>query len=65
MSRKLTQLDADMIRVFSEFGFSKPQLAQEYHIHTDTVRNVLNYKSFPKKEQDGEVDRGSGQEDLL
>lgn len=46
MSQKLTQDQADMIRMFSEFGFSKPQLAREYHVHTDTVRNVLNGLSF-------------------
>lgn len=46
MSQKLTQDQADMIRVFAEFGFEKPQLAREYHVHQDTVRNVLNGLSF-------------------
>lgn len=37
--------DAEYIRVFHEFGFSHRQLALEYDVHTDTIRNVLHYKS--------------------
>lgn len=38
--------DAEFIRVFYEFGFTKPQIAREYGIHVDTVRNVVIGKSF-------------------
>lgn len=43
---KLTSRDAEFIRLFAEFGFKKPQLAREYDVHTDTIGNVLNGKSF-------------------
>jgi len=43
---KLTSQDAELIRVFHEFGISKPKLAQEYGVHLDTIRNVVNGKSF-------------------
>lgn len=46
MNSKLSPLDAEFIKVFEEFGFTKPQLAREYGVHVDTVRNVLNGKSF-------------------
>lgn len=46
MSCKLQQYDADLIRVFSEFGFTKRALAGEYDVHIDTVRNILNNRSF-------------------
>jgi transposase len=39
-------MDADFIRVFYEFGFTKKQLAQEYQVHVDTIRNVISGKSF-------------------
>jgi hypothetical protein len=32
----------EMIRLFAEFGFSFAQLAQEYEIHTNTVRSIVN-----------------------
>ena len=38
--------DAELIRVFHEFGFSPRKLASEYEVHTDTIRNVLNRRSF-------------------
>ena len=50
MSQKLTYEQAGMNRVFSDFGFSKPQLARENSIHVDTVRNILKNKSVPEKE---------------
>ena len=43
---KLQMRDAELIRVFSEFGFSSRQLAAEYGVHADTIRNVLHFKSF-------------------
>ncbi len=52
MSLKLTPLDAEWIRLYAEFGFSKRALSKEYGVHVDTVRNILNGTSFngdPKK----------------
>lgn len=52
MSLKLTPLDAEWIRLYAEFGFSKRTLSKEYGVHVDTVRNILNGTSFngdPKK----------------
>lgn len=52
MSLKLSATDADWIRVFAEFGYTKRALAKEYGVHVDTVRNILNGTSFngdPKK----------------
>lgn len=46
MNCKLTSRDAEFMRLFHEFGFTKPQLAKEYKVHIDTVRNVLIGKSF-------------------
>jgi transposase len=46
LNSKLTDRDANFIRVFHEFGFTKPQLAREYGIHVDTVRNVITGRSF-------------------
>jgi len=46
MSLKLTPVDAEWIRVFAEFGFSKRDLSKEYGVHVDTVRNILNGTSF-------------------
>ena len=52
MSQKLRQDQADMIRVFSdELHVSKAALAREYGVHVDTVRNILNYKSFTGAEK--------------
>jgi transposase len=46
LNSKLTSRDASFIRLFEEFGFSKPQLAEEYGVHVDTIRNVVRGKSF-------------------
>lgn len=46
MNCKLSQRDADFMRLFHEFGFTKSQLAGEYGVHVDTVRNVILGKSF-------------------
>lgn len=47
MSLKLTQSDADLIRVFAEeTRATKAALAREYDVHPDTIRNILNRKSF-------------------
>lgn len=49
MNFKLTSRDAEFIHLFHEFGFKKPQLAKEYEVHLDTIRNVLNGKSHHGK----------------
>lgn len=52
MSLKLTPTDAEWIRLFAEYGFSKRSLSKEYGVHADTIRNILNGTSFngdPKK----------------
>lgn len=46
MSKKLRMRDAELIRVFAEFGFTPRQLAREYDVHADTVRNVVKGTSF-------------------
>lgn len=47
MSQKLTQTQADTIRVFAEeTRATKAALAREYDVHPDTIRNILNRKSF-------------------
>jgi len=46
LNSKLTRRDAEFILVFYEFGFTKPELAREYGVHVDTIRNVLKGKSF-------------------
>lgn len=46
MSSKLAMRDAELIRVFREFGFTTRQLANEYQVDPDTVRNIVNGKSF-------------------
>ena len=46
MNRKLTNMDAEFIRLFDEFGFPKSQIAREYGVHVDTIRNVVLGKSF-------------------
>lgn len=47
MSQKLTQTQADMIRVFAEeTRATRASLAVEYDVHPDTIRNILNRKSF-------------------
>jgi len=38
--------DAELIRVFAEFGFTTGQLAREYDVHRDTIRNVVKGASF-------------------
>lgn len=52
MSLKLSATDAEWIRLYAEFGFSKRSLSKSYGVHVDTVRNILNGTSFngdPKK----------------
>lgn len=47
LSQKLTQADADMIRVFAEeTRAGRAALAREYGVHPDTIRNIVNRKSF-------------------
>ena len=47
VSQKLTQAEADMIRVFAEeTRATRHTLAAEYDVHPDTIRNILNGKSF-------------------
>lgn len=55
MPSKLTRDQADMIRVFKEFGYRTGQLAQAYEVHPDTIRNVVKGASFTTKDpsQDG------------
>ena len=46
MNCKLTSQDAEFIRVFHEFEISSSKLAKEYGVHVDTIRNIVNGKSF-------------------
>lgn len=46
MNCKLSSQDADFMRMFYEFGFTQSQLAREYEVHPDTVRNVVTGRSF-------------------
>ena len=46
MSQKLLTRQAEMIKVFAEFGFTRQQLAVEYGVHPDTIRNILRGTSF-------------------
>lgn len=46
MGQKLTASQAEMVRVFAEFGYTKAALAREYGVHVDTVRNILRGTSF-------------------
>lgn len=45
MGSKLTPYDATMIPVFREF-FSRSEVAREYGVHRDTIRNVEKGVSF-------------------
>lgn len=38
--------DAELIRVFAEFGYRTGELATEYDVHPDTIRNVVKGSSF-------------------
>jgi len=38
--------DAEFIRLFAEFGYTAGQIAREYDVHPDTVRNVIRGNSF-------------------
>lgn len=64
MSQKLTRKRAAMARVFHEFGFTEGQLAKEYGVRPATMAKALAENNL-RSGHDGEVDRGSGQEDLL
>lgn len=46
MSRKLEPAQAEMIKVFREFGFTKAALGREYGVHVDTIRNIDKGVSF-------------------
>lgn len=38
--------DAEFIRLYAEFGFRTTDIAREYEVHPDTVRNILKGRSF-------------------
>lgn len=44
--KRLMMGDAELIRVFAEFGFRTGQLAREYDVHPDTIRNIVKGASF-------------------
>src|ERR1700757_1783703 len=53
---KLTHDQADMIRVFKEAGYTTGQLAKEYGVHADTIRNVVKGASFTAEPKDPKLD---------
>lgn len=46
MSKKLRRRQAEMIRLFLEFGFTQQECADVYEVSLDTIRNIANGVSF-------------------